>query len=69
VYTLEEKLVKQTRFTNVLAGGHAKKNSMLIDENPGPGNYVLPFTIAEESLKKSKYSKSSLVNKQNSIMS
>lgn len=37
VYSIEEKLVKQTRFTNPLVGGHGLKNGLIIDKNPGPG--------------------------------
>lgn len=69
VYTVEDKLVKQTRFVNVLAGGHAKKDSLVIDKNPGPGEYVLPNTLADVSLMKAKYSKPSLMSKQHSVLS
>jgi hypothetical protein len=59
VYTLEENLVKPTRFNNLLAGGHAPKDSLQIDKNPGPGEYELPYTIAENSLKRSRYVRTS----------
>ena len=61
--------MKQTRFTNVLAGGHALKSGRVIDTNPGPGTYDIPDSIADKSIKKSKYSKSSLMNKTNSFLS
>lgn len=69
VYTIDDSLVKQTRYNNILCGGHAPKDGLIIDKNPGPGSYDLPNNIAEKSLKKSKYSKSSLLNKQNSFLS
>jgi len=62
VYTLEEKLVKPTRYSNPLAGGHDKKNGLKVDKNPGPGQYEVPNTLADESKKKAKYSTASKLN-------
>lgn len=69
VYTIEDNIVKQTRYNNVLVGGHAPKDSLMIDKNPGPGTYDPPNTIANISIKKSKYSKTSLLNKTGSFLS
>ena len=63
VYTINDNLVKDTRFNHLLVGGHAPKDGLIIDKNPGPGSYDLPNNIAEVSLKKSKFSRSSLANK------
>lgn len=69
VYTIEDKLIKDTKYNYILAGGHAPKDGLIVDTNPGPGAYELPNTIAQNSIKKSKYSKTSLLNKQNSYLS
>ena len=46
-YKIEENLVTQTRFNNILAGGHAPKDGLQVDKNPGPGEYEFPNTISE----------------------
>lgn len=69
VYTIADEVVKQTRFNNVLAGGHAPKDSLIIDKNPGPGSYDLPNSLADNSKKKSRYSRASLLHKNASFFS
>lgn len=71
VYTIEDKLVKQTRYNHLLAGGHAPKDGLIIDKNPGPGSYDMEeTTIALKSLKKAKYAKSStLAHKETGYLS
>ncbi len=61
--------MKPTRYSNPLAGGHAKKDSLIVDKNPGPGQYDVQNTIAEESKKKAKYSIASKVNINSTSMS
>jgi len=41
---------------------------LIVDKNPGPGQYELPNTLADESKKKAKYSIASKVNLNNTSM-
>jgi Sperm-tail PG-rich repeat len=50
-YSIDDNLVKQTRFNNLLVGGHAPKVSIAyVNNNPGPGTYENPFSIASTSI-------------------
>lgn len=62
VYSIDEKLTKPTRYTDLLAGGHAPKDGLIIDKYPGPGTYDNPDNIAEKVVRHIKNSKSSLMN-------
>ena len=39
-YKIEDNLIQQTRYNNILVGGHAPKDSLQFDKNPGPGEYT-----------------------------
>ena len=38
-YHVKDELVKSTRYSKILAGGSAPKDGMIINNNPGPGDY------------------------------
>ena len=41
-YIPDDKIVKPTRYNNILLGGHAPKDYFNPDKNPGPGEYTIP---------------------------
>ena len=38
-YNVKDELLKQTRFSKILAGGTMPKDGLIIDKNPGVGEY------------------------------
>lgn len=38
-YHIKDELVKPTRYSKILAGGSSPKSGMILDKNPGPGEY------------------------------
>ncbi len=67
VYIPDDKIVKPSRYDNILLGGHAPKDWMTFDKNPGPGEYNPP-TIADNSFKKAKSYRTSHVIRHQSLM-
>jgi len=38
-YHVKDDIVKPTRYSKILVGGSAPKDGLIINNNPGPGNY------------------------------
>ena len=53
-YLIKDEVVKQTRFSKILAGGSSPKDSFIANKNPGPGSYKEGNTISEISMSNSK---------------
>ena len=47
-YIPDYKIVKPSRYDNILAGGHSPRDWFSPDKNPGPGEYTIP-DIAHKS--------------------
>lgn len=53
-HNIDMNLVRQSRYNNILLGGHAPKMSVVIDNNnPAPGTYEPP-TMANISMQKAR---------------
>jgi hypothetical protein len=52
-YNIKEELVKQTRFSKILAGGTMPKDGLIIDKNPGVGEYEQKNNIIDKVISKS----------------
>jgi hypothetical protein len=52
-YNIKEELVKQTRFSKILAGGTMPKDGLIIDKNPGVGDYEQNNTLIDKIMSKS----------------
>ena len=47
-YNVKEELVKQTRFSKILVGGTMPKDGLIIDKNPGVGEYEQTNNIIDK---------------------
>ena len=66
-YIPDDKVVKPSRYDNILLGGHAPRDWFSPDKNPGPGEYTIP-DIATKSHRMAKSYRTSHVVRQNSLM-
>ena len=61
-YHVKDELVKQTRYSKILAGGSSPKDGMVINSNPGPGDYREGNSIQDIMNSRKKHKSSSFAS-------
>ena len=61
-YDIKDEIVRDTRFSKILVGGTAPKDGLIINNNPGPGDYKEGNNISDVMNSKSTNQSSSFIS-------